>query len=623
MRLESRSETKMPTWIAISEDKKTISGKLTRLNSNPLYAHKVSIVAKDILGQNITLGTAKTNNLGEYSIKSEKEFDLSKGLYLVVSDLFAKHGFINPSEIIYDTIRLPEQLAHKVTESRKVEALEYADKTTHPLQPKNSDHIRCDRRWFVGLVAQNGYDEILKNLTGKALNFFGLSPSLETIEKWFDKSDKELKHDSKTLVDMMFNGIYAPPAFVKDEKNPDVLIAPIHWGRYKMENSKDALPDMDVVLKKVYDENKVHIGYEIIEIRVKKDHNDTKPLIFKNSKDPNKSKLFVRVLKLLACELFVRGQAESHLGMTHLEGGEYEMASERCFKESAIHKLVETSTRGLKINDDGSKLIFDKEQGALGISALSQEGIDDILIDVLSYRDYNVKPAAERFQPSKENPQGDIFAKEKQLFYSKIRQVIEKFLENHRKNIEEHWHEVFYFSKDLVEHSLPYRPWQGQNLKNLDDISEVDDPNAPEREKGEDGIVRTIRPITKNIKGPDKGDWERLTRALTHMCFINSYLHNKLHESLKKYKLSFANLRPREVIEKDPPFMGIKTKEAIDEGTVGAILIDADAAITGKSFLDEPDLAQEWKDVFQTKETIKEFEALGVKLETVPTSRYI
>lgn len=593
-----------------SSTKKQISGKLACSNGDPLYSYRINLYAKSFFGET-KIASTETDKNGKFKLdfwQFTHSFSSIQPLALKVERISEASSLFKSHVLCEVPIKKPYALAnYKLKDPIKASILEYDSGSPHPQQPKDPSQIpSSDDGWFIWTVLKAGWDEILKQV---GLQTIGKNLSTAEVQNIMGIPETRLNHDSKTIVEMLTNGIYAPPAFLKGE-NEGELLARINWDKYEIDTSNNApdIPNVDIVL--VNSKN----GKDIKQVTIK--FPKQKASIYKPDQPD-----FAKALRIAACMILLKGEIESHLGLGHLIPGEFAMAARRKFIKNPLAKLLNPILEGtLRINHLGGPAIFNKASGALGIAALTQKGIDQVLQDSMSFCDYiNWQPAKERFE-------GDVFAQEKHLFYMTSKKAIMNFLKNHQDEIKKSWHEVYYFSKDLVENSFPYVPYMSQyNFSRWDDASEIGKQNP--RDIGRDGIVRAFRAITTNKDSPEDGDWDRLANALAYFFYLSTYYHDKIHKSQKKWAcdLRFASLAPRNQSKEDfggdDEYIGTTPEDARKQLAIAHILTDFDEYLQNKSILLHPEVVKEIKEAFI--EALPAFKKLGIDLNKTPISVFI
>jgi len=171
-------------------------------------------------------------------------------------------------------------------------------------------------------------------------------------------------------------------------------------------------------------------------------------------------------------------------------------------------------------------------------TAYTFDGLVARIADVMGVMDWK---SFETMTPLSE---AHTYARAEQLFWDITSQFVDSFIDQNKADIIKHWHEVFCFSEDLVNHSVPVY------------LSDMDFSNLDPREKARyeemkeylsaqfcfdydmprqfrDGHLRTVSPLTlTTVLKPEqeKEEIACLKKACTYMIFVATFLHTWANE---------------------------------------------------------------------------------------------
>jgi hypothetical protein len=169
-------------------------------------------------------------------------------------------------------------------------------------------------------------------------------------------------------------------------------------------------------------------------------------------------------------------------------------------------------------------------------TALTEEGLVARTKDLLGMADWKgwkpMKPISKQHQ----------YAEAENLFYGVVREYVETFIEENKKEIVENWHEVYLFSRDLTSHSVPVF-LSDVDLKKLEPRFKkqalerfeyykyqygFDDNIQRETINGE---LKAMSLITKSDTYDDQSnDIQNLKDACSYIIMVATFLHTWINE---------------------------------------------------------------------------------------------
>lgn len=413
---------------------------------------------------------------------------------------------------------------------RPTQFLAYQDRFPFLRQPENQGWL--PQQWGV-------YDIwlFIKEVTAgmfKSFSFRLGRGGYEDIVKEFSVSDRAVQHTSECTLQMLTRGVYMPVWQKTEVENEYEAV--IEWDRYEQKWSSPRLPDAGIrirVNKESIDESGQLLEPSSISIVSCWSQYKGYEKMKATSKDEN----FLEVLYNFNSAALVRGQADTHLQL-HAEMEQVSIPAERYLIKNPIGAFIRPHQRETQIiNQREIAGIFN---GILRVSALTEEGVCAVVEDYLGARDYL------DFSPRQAIYAEDRFAKAQQLWWDRFALVVEQFYQENEQKILEHWNEIYLFSEAYHKNSVAYRPWDGEeNPNNWMDPSEVLNVNAPQREVGEDGVIRSVRRMTTVQKDPSAEEIENVKQFLRYVLCISMFRHSVIHLSQQEFAtLQTASLAP-------------------------------------------------------------------------------
>lgn len=241
------------------------------------------------------------------------------------------------------------------------------------------------------------------------------------------------------------------------------------------------------------------------------------------------AKRVVRVSGGLSTEL------DDHFAGTHLNTEQYAIAVRRNLRRSPIAELLLPHVKEVALINHSADTILIGPGYIPKASALTAEGIIERVKDMTGVLDWK------NWEPMSPISEAHTYAKAECLFWEVVNEFVEDFFKEYETQIIEEWYEIYCFSETLVANSVPLfhsninTATLSENELNLhnDRVSYYHeryrlDPSL-ERDKI-DGITKTISPITKNAKEPDKGDLAHLKSACKYVIMMATFMHAWVNE---------------------------------------------------------------------------------------------
>jgi hypothetical protein len=228
---------------------------------------------------------------------------------------------------------------------------------------------------------------------------------------------------------------------------------------------------------------------------------------------------------------------DEHFAGSHANLEQYAIAAYRNLRFSPLATLLFPHLKEVVlINHTADGLLL--HQYIPSATAFTYEGLMARIVDVMGVMDWK------SFQTMKPLSEAHSYAKAEQLFWDLTYQYVDYFIELNRKEIIRHWHEVFCFSEDLVNHSVPVflsdkdmthiDPRDRARFEEMKEYLTAQfcfDYDMPRQHR--DGHLRTVSALTlTSTLSPEKEKEEiqNLKKACTYMIFVATFLHTWANE---------------------------------------------------------------------------------------------
>jgi len=328
----------------------------------------------------------------------------------------------------------------------------------------------------------------------------------------------------------MMNGMYACD-FDRDPKNPNLYWVHHHWGSYEKTYHHYAMPDVDM-----WFELKDNGLPRPVKITL------TGPLTAKE-KDQKQKRTFTPGdgEKWLAAKRICRVSAglyaelAHHFAGTHVNTEQFAIACFRNLRLNPISGLLKSFLRSVVlVNHTADRILIGKGYITTAC-ALTPKGIDQVVYNVMGTLDWK------GYRPMQPISAAHTYAKACNLYWDIVFDFVSGFIDDpiNRGSILEQWFEIYCFSEDLVNHSVP--AFLCHYLQNalLDGNGKMKGNGSTDwyqhhhrmdlnDERPEiDGIKRAVSKITDKKDGHEVTDEDisQLKQACTYMIYQATFGH--------------------------------------------------------------------------------------------------
>lgn len=509
--------------------------------ANPIHHVEVQVFAKGFFEDSL-LGRAQTDDLGKFKISfPAPSYLLSKTMNLVVKVVdypweWKDYVISSNRQRVIAKMEFPNQvLAPKLDiGKRSIEFWEYQKDWPRLRMPKSStDQPQHPTKAYQLERLANGFDDLFKANVIVPLVKGKETP--EDVQKLWSKNltvKQEELHPGSTrtgewMGDRLLNG-FNPTNLRKGSKEGEYQVV-YNWDSYVLETDRD-LPNATAKLEMI---NGRPVVQEVtIQYRKKPAGLTELPPVSSNGQleaavtYKKGDRGFADALKEFRTAYLVSGELDMHLGGGHLNTEQYAVAAFRNFRNSPLQALLFPHLREVVlINYEGNGIIFGNEGILATATALTPDSVDKKL------KDFNASLDWKGFKPRKPLSDHHRFAHIATIYWDLLTKHVDRFFEQNDAAIRANWFEVLQFSKDLVSHSLPYKPLEGVAQEAWADTSEISDPAIPRAVVN--GVVRAISPITTSAM-PDAEAIANLKQACAYAIFRGTFWHSWVNDHQKE-----------------------------------------------------------------------------------------
>ncbi|MGB7413032.1 MAG: lipoxygenase family protein, partial [Thermosynechococcaceae cyanobacterium] len=229
---------------------------------------------------------------------------------------------------------------------------------------------------------------------------------------------------------------------------------------------------------------------------------------------------------------FIDGQVKGHLGRAHINTGQYAIALYRNLQKSPILRLLHPHLKGVSaINTFGKGIIFGNE-GILVLSPLTETSLIDAMRDDLGQCNWKGWSPRSEITATGQH----YYAKIQHLYWDLIKEYINHFFSIHETKIKLDWKEIYTFSQDLVEHSVPFFSYPLEPGETWYDESEINVESFDTN--------HAISAITQVRTNPSARDIENLKQVCAYAIYHATIWHAWRNDNQANYggEIDYARL---------------------------------------------------------------------------------
>jgi hypothetical protein len=298
-------------------------------------------------------------------------------------------------------------------------------------------------------------------------------------------------------------------------------------------NNEFALPDVDIKFE-ISDKTDYPMPIEIHTTGALNIHNQDKwqKRVFTPADGP----LWEAAKRIARVNGAVSTEVDEHFTGTHINTEQYSIAAFRNFHLSPLTCLLFPHLKEASlINASADKTII---EGYLPTAtALTAKGLKDRTRDLLGVHDWK------DWTPMEAMSKNHNYAIAENMFWDVVNEFVEKFFAENLQAIKDQWLEVYLFSKDLVEHSVPvflsdidWSTLSPEERKQAEARKEyyayMFDFNFDTPRERVNGKLRAISLITANKKYDETKpeEMDNLKKACAYAIMTATFLHTWINE---------------------------------------------------------------------------------------------
>lgn len=230
-------------------------------------------------------------------------------------------------------------------------------------------------------------------------------------------------------------------------------------------------------------------------------------------------------------------ELDEHFTGTHLNTEQFAIAAYRNLRLNPLSTLLLPHLKEVVlINHSADNLLL--SEFIPNVTALTPRGVQIRTRDVLGMQDWK------NWQPMEPLNEMHTCARAELLFWDILSKFVSDFIDDNLEEIKQHWFEVFCFSEDLVNHSVPvFLSDLDMSSLNKEDRELAEDRfqyyasqycfDKEAQRETRDGELKAISPITLSPDFDESNaeqELQNLKHACTYMIMVATYLHTWINE---------------------------------------------------------------------------------------------
>ncbi|MEM9338606.1 MAG: lipoxygenase family protein [Bacteroidota bacterium] len=245
----------------------------------------------------------------------------------------------------------------------------------------------------------------------------------------------------------MMNGMYACD-FDRDPKNPDLYWVHHHWGSYEKTHHNYAMPDVDLWFKLKADGLPTPVKITLTGPLTAQEKDSKQKRTF----TPDDGEKWLAAKRISRVSAALHAELAHHFAGTHINTEQYAIACFRHLKLNPISGLIKSFLRSVVLVNHTAERILVGNGYITSACALTPKGIDQVVYKTMGTLDWK------NYRPMQPISEAHTYAKAGNLFWEVVDGFVSNFIDDpiNREQILAHWFEIYCFSEDLVNHSVPF-----------------------------------------------------------------------------------------------------------------------------------------------------------------------
>jgi len=429
MHLELWARTIWGGYRKLSQGKSDRNGEF-RLSYDLFYVHKFFIRRVWLAVYQTGYQHFNNRGLGDPEFTEFKRIKISKG------DLIGIEYCCRQIQLSYWEYRKDIPLPRVVIKDHDKNAPdkyspgynEAIEKRFVPIELTKLRHIEMIRM-NQGLTQQRIVEDYPENLTAYMEKE---NPGITRGDDWFGRR--------------MMNGMYASD-FDRDPKNPNLYWVHHHWGSYNKTYHHYAMPDVDMWFELKDDGLPLPVKITLTGPLMAQEDDHRRKSTF----TPEDGEKWLAAKRICRVSAALNAELAHHFAGTHVNTEQYAIACFRNLRLNPISGLLKSFMRSVVLVNHTADRILIGNGYITSACALTPKGIDQVVYNVMGTLDWK------RFRPMQPISHAHTYAKAGNLYWDIVSDYVSEFIDNpsNRDEILAHWFEVYCFSEDIVNHSVP------------------------------------------------------------------------------------------------------------------------------------------------------------------------
>ena len=245
----------------------------------------------------------------------------------------------------------------------------------------------------------------------------------------------------------MMNGMYTCD-FDRDPKDPSLYWVHHHWGSYEKTPHYYAMPDVDMWFKLKEDGLPIPVKITLTGPLTAQEKDEKQKRTF----TPDDGEKWLAAKRVCRVSAGLNAELSHHFAGTHINTEQYAIACFRNLRLNPIAGLLKSFLRSVVLVNHTADRILVGNGYITSACALTPKGIDQVVYNTMGTLDWK------GYQPMQPISEAHTYAKAANLFWNIVYEFVANYIDDrdNRAQILAHWFEIYCFSEDLVNHSVPF-----------------------------------------------------------------------------------------------------------------------------------------------------------------------